>query len=404
MNKYFYWLALMFVSISAITSNKVMEIPAKMIIFFFIVIGICLGVFVKKIKISIHEIKIMILTLIFVLIWGGQGFIDGYDVTAFQQAIKVVTAFAIWIVFYNLINNRQFEARKGYMLLTTCFWTAIIFKFFLESLYISGFFSDTELVTWCSEKFSIEIMPLSIIDGWVTRIGTIVDVLPLSIFPFVYLCSNREKRIFCIIGVVLYSFVNFSRVYILQTIFFILLLQIPSQYKEIKIKTICIAIIIVCFASLGIGMAWDGVSDILYGRFLGDNAESSDYDRLIQFAFLVEGVQDSILWGHGLGSYIQGYVRSVDTPFLYELEYLALAYQTGILGLIYIFMTFVMIIKEFTLKGLNMRVKLLVIFNLVFLLLRPLTNPMLFASSSMMVLVFIYLYINVMGNKLDKEV
>ena len=48
-----------------------------------------------------------------------------------------------------------------------------------------------------------------------------------------------------------------------------------------------------------------------------------------------------VLLGNGAGAHVVGYIRSIDSPYSYEVQPIALIYQLGIWWIIYIFCFFV---------------------------------------------------------------
>ena len=66
--------------------------------------------------------------------------------------------------------------------------------------------------------------------------------------------------------------------------------------------------------------------------FLGGGA--GELARAEQFLALLDGWQRNPLFGAGLGASALGSLRSVDMPWAYELSYVALVFQTGLVGLL----------------------------------------------------------------------
>lgn len=64
-----------------------------------------------------------------------------------------------------------------------------------------------------------------------------------------------------------------------------------------------------------------------------DSSTGSGEIRKIQMLALLDGWKNSPFLGHGLSSYLRDYMRSEKTPWSYEWVYIALVYQTGLLGI-----------------------------------------------------------------------
>ena len=58
---------------------------------------------------------------------------------------------------------------------------------------------------------------------------------------------------------------------------------------------------------------------------------SADDERSIQFSYLLNGIYENLLLGSGFGSNA-GYTRSSEEPWLYELSYLQMLYNFGVVG------------------------------------------------------------------------
>jgi|SRR5271168_3502911 len=68
-------------------------------------------------------------------------------------------------------------------------------------------------------------------------------------------------------------------------------------------------------------------------RFSNALAGSSDQTRMWQIGALWKFFWDAPLFGNGMGSYVLQHVRSVDLPYAYEVQLLALAAEFGVIGM-----------------------------------------------------------------------
>lgn len=110
-----------------------------------------------------------------------------------------------------------------------------------------------------------------------------------------------------------------------------------------RIKLLFFVIVLVSFASL-IGSVVFKLSiesiiyDVLAGFDFGDSSNLSASVRAEQFYALLHGWMDNPLFGSGHGAAALGSVRSDKQAWAYELSYLALLFQIGLIGsLIYFF-------------------------------------------------------------------
>lgn len=336
--------------------------------------------------------------LIFLFVWGMIGFLNGYTTSLFQQAIKVITCVFSWVIFYIIYNNNIIKIQDMVKIISIGFWTGIVVKFFFEFLYIIGYMPLEDIVVLYKDVFSLEVMPLQIADGALGRISTITDVFVLSVFPFlVYVSRSKKEKILIIVCTFLFTLINFSRAYIAQTIIFMLIMILPTNLHSVKYKWLVNTFAILLFSGLAFLFFGNTILDTsgvaaIENRFIGADADASDLQRVVQFDVLSDEIKYNILLGNGLGAYVHNYIRNDAMPFLYEMEYLSLIYQFGIIGMFYILGMFVLMIRKIRITNLSMQLRILVYFNLICFFIRPFTNPMLFASSSILVLISVFIF------------
>lgn len=76
----------------------------------------------------------------------------------------------------------------------------------------------------------------------------------------------------------------------------------------------------------------------LKSSFEFDNPEAeSNFIRKEQYDALINGWEKNWFFGAGLGASAKGSIRDIDSPWAYELSYIALLFQTGIVGVIIYF-------------------------------------------------------------------
>lgn len=387
MRSVFYFLLSLFCYASAITSNSIFSIPVKTLLFLALVICLSAEFYTRRVSCKLSDIILLGMLVVFLCIWGTLGLLNGYEASTFQHAIKVVTVFGLFMLFKLVVDSDYLGASTVLKLLDRMFYLAIIAKLGFESLYITGVMSGNSLVELLRTVFSLNIMQLSIADGYLLRMGAIIDVLPLSIFPFILIRKNGVSRYALLLLVAAYTLINFSRVYILQAIVLTILALMPLHSASRKLKFIL-------GGTLAISLLFAIMPDDFYlaltGRFIGVNADASDLVRVTQTEYFLAEIPNAPLLGNGLGAYLSGFVRGYEIPFLYEMEYLALIFQCGILGLLFIAILFYLMVRSIRISQLDTRLRLLIYANILFFIFRPLTNPMLFASSSVMVLIYMF--------------
>ena len=96
-------------------------------------------------------------------------------------------------------------------------------------------------------------------------------------------------------------------------------------------------LIVALTISIGLYLAftWAGAEDsvnMLVSIFdFTDN--QSNLERVYQFHALIHGIYENPLFGQGAGA-VAGYIRSNEQPWTYELSYVAIAFQYGLIGLV----------------------------------------------------------------------
>jgi hypothetical protein len=108
------------------------------------------------------------------------------------------------------------------------------------------------------------------------------------------------------------------------------------QYKDIKKNIQLAATIVLSIATIVIIPAeiFHSIENTFMSGFDPDGRSAGV--RLHQLGRFLTLIQEKPLFGHGLNAYILDYIRNTDQPYTYELEYVALVYQVGILGSLFL--------------------------------------------------------------------
>jgi hypothetical protein len=159
---------------------------------------------------------------------------------------------------------------------------------------------------------------------------------------FLYLCVGflffvfEKGKINKLISALIFTAIvfTFSRGFVLST-GLVLLIYVTGRFIRSKLKVKYLAFLIVsCCVALLAGQK--------YIRTVG-NKYISDITRIITFKQVVEAVTPiSLFLGHGLG------VGTAERPVHMEVSYLEIFHKQGILGLLFWFMLFVVIVREYS--------------------------------------------------------
>lgn len=138
--------------------------------------------------------------------------------------------------------------------------------------------------------------------------------------------------------------------FVLTTAFSFLLLFFLRKYcsekkqrREFKSKIFLtgafglIAFLIV--SNLFLKVDWSGIAQYIIHKFTSSQLEThiTNGVRKVQSKALIEGWLESMLFGHGTGSYTKTIIRMESMPWAYEYTYLAMLYQKGLVGTVIYF-------------------------------------------------------------------
>jgi hypothetical protein len=106
-----------------------------------------------------------------------------------------------------------------------------------------------------------------------------------------------------------------------------------SLLRVTAVGVLAVVVLVMCVGPF-FGVSMNGMAQrIAVGFDFSDTAEQyGAMERRVQFDALLHGWLDDPLLGVGLGTPAHGSIRSQRSPWNYELHYMALLYQTGLLG------------------------------------------------------------------------
>ncbi|WP_137771825.1 MULTISPECIES: O-antigen ligase family protein [unclassified Microbacterium] len=101
-----------------------------------------------------------------------------------------------------------------------------------------------------------------------------------------------------------------------------------------------VAVVLGILSPVGQKAAQGGVALIT-----GSGAGADERLRLEQMDELWDGFLASPIWGHGIGATIEGYSRSNDRPWSFEMQYHLILFQTGIIGVLLLAAVVVFVVR-----------------------------------------------------------
>ena len=162
------------------------------------------------------------------------------------------------------------------------------------------------------------------------RVQSSSDAIVFSLSPALWFLPqiNKEVRalLFGLTGA--FSLIVFSRIYLAQFAFFAIVLLVYYGRKASKKIKIGAAAVLMLTAVFWLKPAFE----LIRLRFFSSYVSESDSIRMEQLQKFMEEIPKHLWLGKGMGSYLPDYLRSIETPFSYELEYVSYIYQLGIVG------------------------------------------------------------------------
>jgi hypothetical protein len=221
-------------------------------------------------------------------------------------------------------------------------------------------------------------LDVSIAEGFIKMNTLGINIVPyllpyvLSYFILSYnsenkICKTNIWLIVVMVSLVVIAIISLRKAILVVAILSVIITIIFNRFRKynyalrLNIKDILIFVSIASFTMLSINYLYDYNINMIVDNLISgfDFSSKSDdmgaYSRLMQFHALRDGWLDHPWFGAGLGAsaYAYGWVSSPETPWAYELSYMALLYQVGLvgitiyfLGIFWIFCYGLKIIKE----------------------------------------------------------
>ena len=294
-----------------------------------------------------HRIRIrysvwyMLSSLFFVAVWGGIGFLCGFEETVFDEALNFLNFFAGLIVSYCLIDSgivSHFVVRKILISLVLMYISIKGVAFLLDYLNIFTlkdsiqFFNDVS-----GGRLAYSKTPMGFL-----RVSTVGDVLVYFLYGL-YGSIGKIRKVFLVFCLMLPLTVSLtSRYFWGMYIFFsvaIFIIRVSKNHRSRIMLWMCVCLFMVLvfggIAALGeVGIYEYFAQDVLGG--MGRNVARSDAVRMAQSLALIEGFWEHPILGLGLGGFLETCIRDKANPFNYEMWYLACLMKFGFVGTILI--------------------------------------------------------------------
>ncbi len=252
---------------------------------------------------------------------------DGY--LSLSQFKDVITTLAgCWFIRILTENDSDKKAFLRLVLNVTAFGCLLKGMIFLYGLRAGVPVSD--IVDRISASFGVKLMTADLGDTSVRLQFTSDNLLPACLFAL--LCLRKKlgigslRAVSMMVLLMLSALYTFSRYLWASAAMGIVLGMFAA--KRDRLHWLYVAV-----AGAATAYFFPLISALVAFRFSDQLVESSDVERVDQIRALKGFFWDAPFFGHGLGSYTTDVIRSVETPYNYEVQLLALAGQVGIVGL-----------------------------------------------------------------------
>lgn len=317
----------------------------KVILLFLVLMGFLIYIVGKpsQIRYSKHILLWSLLFSVVGLIWSFYG-----ETRANPGAHRVLTVMAIYPLLFALLGFywRKDDAKK---LKNAFIWIGFLL-ILSQALYIgSSLGYDGGFIYNLMQSLYGDIAVIDQGEDYflftLPNVSSLIFLLPFYFIGFLFDSKFNIKYLllfFSSVVVVLLTgrraaYLSFmiSNVLIFSVIgtgYFISKRNVPKINRG-QIILFSIGLILFVFIIIFIGLQkWDLVFEDIQSIF-NFESNASNLERKYQFEALITGIQQNVLFGSGAGA-AAGYARSLEQPWAYELSYVALLFQYGLLGFI----------------------------------------------------------------------
>lgn len=349
--------------------------------------------FANKIKIYFGRIFILFLFLFASIV----SFVIGF-VNSNPGAINSVTIYILWpLVFYTLfwnLNKSDLNYLKNTIYISYFCSINIFILFIIDKLFLDIYFLDPLLKNF-DFRFSIN-------DNFFEYY---MPSLPSFLITFVYclystLVPSKFRKNISILNIIILvsSFTLLlisgrSAIYIALGINFSILIVINTIHLKFKILFFAITFLLL-FTYFNFEFV-NNLFQFIFSSFDFSNLNnSSSHRRYVQFFQLIDAIFNNPFFGLGLGASVDEFLILRPQPWAYELSYLSMIMQSGIIGFFLISLPVIYILFNF-IRNINSHLfyeSLPFIMCIITLLIITASNPYIFKFDYLW-LIFISLFI-----------
>lgn len=379
---------------SALPSGNILGFPIKILLALIIMILI-----IAKKKLVIDKNTILLaISFSCIVFWSVESYLLNYSIKSIYLCLKSFSSLLmVLMISIVLYKNKLIDLLESLRVLRNTFIIYVLFKIIIEVLFVFNFISLDRIKFIMMDLLGAEMMTLEFTMGNLVmcRFSTPNDVIPVLLLGVDLIMSQRSKlvNILMIVALGMFSLITYSRVTIIHYIITLAIsgfIYINNKKQNQYIKYIMI-IAVFLFSYINTSF-FEELYHVMEFRFNSVQSDYSDSIRAIQYDIFINNISESLFFGQGLGSYIPSYVRSTEVLFSYELEYLSFLYQFGIIGCVLIVFPIILVAYNMSIyKTHNKHLKMILLLNFLFWLVRPVFNPQFLSSASGFFLISMFL-------------
>ena len=286
----------------------------------------------------------IVLLCVLTLSVGAIGIFWGY-VNDTPGALRVSTVYILWPVVYMLFLGLVHSPSTIVLLEKTLVVGVAVAALMAIALLVGAMAGQTRIT---SELFAFQGAAIGVYDGFIElrlfNLTTVIYGLPYLAMLFFSPQAHGWLRSRKWVGLVLVLVLAVCMV-AGRRAFWLVALVTPLLVwgllfllgVRVRARSVGIAAMLIAIVSIGgmiaIGVNFSVLSEQLLSAF-DPSGEQPASIRFQQFVALMSEWSDSPWIGQGLGASASSVIRSEEQPWAYELSYVALLFQTGLLGVI----------------------------------------------------------------------
>lgn len=291
----------------------------------------------------------IIIMLTYLLIPFFIGLNNGFEKETINESVALISFMILVIVVFILNDNGYLDVLVMQKTVMIMFYLYI----FLELLLMLTYFnigipnSIVDTMQNAYTKMRPETSATSGFGNFLPRFNLPTDIFVTTLY-LLYARKKNGGSVFMWLIVLLLTMLTFSRARMAAfACISIFALGYSNFWRNITICKLCKMVLImtslvylVMYIVNQLGIDYELIVYILDVRINGMDATGSDLLRESQLEYLWQTILENPFIGIGLGGYIPECLRSLNIKWLYELGYLMLIMQIGIVGMIISYLNF----------------------------------------------------------------